>query len=50
MVSWASGGASDGSSAIAIVFQSCATTGRSPRAIAKAASVSDSATSTSSPA
>ncbi len=45
-----SGGAWQGSSAMAIVFQSWATTGRSPRAIAKAASVSASETSTSSPA
>ena len=50
MVSWASGGAPQASSAIARVFQSWATTGRSPRASANAASVSASATSTSSPA
>ena len=45
-----SGGAAQGSSAIAMVFQSWATTGRSPRAMTKAARVSASERSTSSPA
>src|ERR687891_541419 len=49
MVSCESGGAVQGWSAIAMVFQSWATTGRSPRAMTKAASVSACERSTSSP-